>query len=191
MRRQLDSARHGFQRLRARGFGILTRFVSLILVRSRCGDSSTPQDTDFNDCVHEELDIDEVVSLILVRSRCGDSSTPQDTDFNDCVHEELDIDEVVSLILVRSRCGDSSTPQDTVGNDVFPRPTDCEMPVDVASERNVSTDKADTSSAIVQLVEEIDKSAPQNAGYEEDTDDVFLRQSVESNALLSFSANRW
>ena len=55
------------------------RFVSLILVRSRCGDSSAPQDTDFNDCVHEELDIDEVVSLILVRSRCGDSSTPQDT----------------------------------------------------------------------------------------------------------------
>ena len=24
-------------------------------VRSRCGDSSTPQDTDFNGCVHEEL----------------------------------------------------------------------------------------------------------------------------------------
>ena len=66
MRRQLDSARHGFQRLRARGFGILMRLVSLKLVRSRCGDSSTPQDT--------------------------------------------------------------------VGYDVFPRPTDCEMPVDVASE---------------------------------------------------------
>ena len=34
------------------------------------------------------------------------------------------------------------------------------MPVDVASERKVSTDKADTSSAVVQLAEEIDKSAP-------------------------------
>ena len=55
MRRQLGSARHGFQRVRARGVGILTRFVSLKLVRSRCGDSSTPQDTDFNECVHEEL----------------------------------------------------------------------------------------------------------------------------------------
>ena len=31
------------------------RFVSLKLVRSRGGDSSTPQDTDFNECVHEEL----------------------------------------------------------------------------------------------------------------------------------------
>ena len=49
-----------------------------------------------------------------MRSRCGDSSTPQDTDVNECVHEELG---------------------DVVGYDVFPRPTDCEMPVDVASEK--------------------------------------------------------
>ena len=92
MWRQLGSARHGFQRVRARGIGILTRFASLKLMRSRCGDSSTPQHT--------------------------------------------------------------------FGYDVFPRPTDCEMPVDVASEKKVSTDKADTSSAAVQLAEKIDESAP-------------------------------
>ena len=57
-------------------------------VRSRCGDSSTPQDTDFNDCVHEELDVDDVLSLMLVRSLFGDSSTPHDTDCNECVHED-------------------------------------------------------------------------------------------------------
>ena len=79
MRRQLDSVRHGFQRVRARGIGILTRFVSLKLVRSRCGDSSTPQDA----------------------------------------NSAKEMDESAS---------------DVVGYDVFPRPTDCEMPVDVASE---------------------------------------------------------
>ena len=31
------------------------RFVSLKLVRPRRGDSSTPQDIDFNERVHEEL----------------------------------------------------------------------------------------------------------------------------------------
>ena len=44
-------------------------------------------------------------------------------DFNDCVHEELkpakEMDEAAS---------------DVVGYDVFPRPTDCGMPVDVASQ---------------------------------------------------------
>ena len=35
--------------------GILMRFVSLVLVRSRCEDSTAPQDTDFNDCVHVYL----------------------------------------------------------------------------------------------------------------------------------------
>ena len=53
------------------------------------------------------------VSLILVRSRCGDSSTLQDTD------SAKEMDESAS---------------DVVGYDVFPRATDCEMPVDVASQ---------------------------------------------------------
>ena len=97
--------------------GILTRFVSLKLVRSRCGDSSIPQDADFNDCVHEDWGIDTVcipdwcdLNVETARLRKTRISTSA------CTRIGI-LTRFVSLKLVRSRCGDSSTPQDTDFND--------------------------------------------------------------------------
>ena len=59
--------------MQSSGIGILIRFVSLKLVRSRCGDSSTPQDTD------SAKEMDESASNVrrrLPTTRCGDQRSP-------------------------------------------------------------------------------------------------------------------
>ena len=119
----------------SRNAGILMRFGPLKLM-VQCGDGSTPQAHGFNDCVHdfssESAGADAIVRHWDIDAVCIDEIGVIS------MRRQLDsarhgFQRLRARGMKPAKEMDESA-SDGVGHDVFPRPADCGMPVDVASQ---------------------------------------------------------